>query len=229
MAGRITEAGGEVGAERPSAALSPQEADFVRRVMAGDSLESAYVAASLGHPGAPVEDLLEGSTNLMLEPRVRRYFLLLQRALKARQRVSITPERWASALESIAMVDVGLLMDEQGVTLAPHQLPERIRRAIKEITRRSDGRTTTWTYKFESRLDALELLGRYMGVFQADATNVADVEEQRRTVYWRFIHHMHWGEGLTVAEATEIADSDPARVEAFGRARGLLGVPEAGG
>lgn len=245
----------ELGGERASASLSSQETDFVRRILEGDSLETAYVAAGLLEPpviqGVPVqaarrvvrtdaeetpplpasvEEILEAATDLMGEPRVLRYFALLQKAQRARIRVSMTPERWIAALECIATADVRLLVDANGAGLPPHMLPERIAKAVKEVERRTDAHgNTVWKYKFEDRLSALELLARHMGLLQADRTNESDVEEARRTLVWRYVHHLHWGEGLTVAEALEMAERNPQAVTEWGRARGFLQPVQVGG
>lgn len=248
----------ELGGERASASLSSQETDFVRRVLEGDSLETAYVAAGLLEPpviqGVPVgageparvirmdeaesappppasvEEILEAATDLMGEARVLRYFALLQKAQRARIRVSMTPERWIAALECIATADVRLLVDANGAAVPPHMLPERIAKAVKEVERRTDSHgNVVWKYKFEDRISALDLLARHMGLLQADRTNESDVEEARRTLVWRYVHHMHWGEGLTVAEALEMAERNPQAVTEWGRARGFLQPAQVGG
>jgi phage terminase small subunit len=101
--------------------------------------------------------------------------LLKRRQAQITEESNITVKRIMLEEVCIAYSDLKDLFDEDGNTLPPHELPERIRRAIRSIEikelpkkRQSDPTTYEYKYKLWDKGKALERISKHLGLYERD-------------------------------------------------------------
>lgn len=74
-----------------------------------------------------------------------------------------------------------------------------------------------------ARVSALGLVGKHLGVFQADRTNDADAQaDLLRDIQCRFAIGLHVHDGTPLEEALQIAMKNPLQVEDWAVKKGLM-------
>lgn len=89
------------------------------------------------------------------------------KAIKRRlRRMEITQERVVQELAALAFVDIADMFDEEGKIKNIKDVKEEVRKAIKSFESIRDEKKRTRRFAMHDKLKALELLGKYLGVFK---------------------------------------------------------------
>lgn len=203
--------------------LSPERLAFCEGILAGKGLRVAYEEAGFKAKG---RDAHTNARQLLREPEVQ-YYLAVRR-LELREPTGIEDERVVREMALIAFFDPAELVAE---TIEKPEdiakLPEHVRRLI-----------VGWKYDrhgnlelhLADKLKALDMLARYLGIYQSERRNEADeAANLLRTAFWRYVVARHLHEGLSIAEARGYAERNPEEVQAWARSVGLLRPGQTGG
>lgn len=149
---------GRKGANR----LTPQQRKFVDCYLAGFTAEQAAIEA-----GYSAKNAAQQSTRLLGNQSVKTEIKRQQD--KRSKKLHVTADRIVEELARIAFSDLGaavswgpggvFLKDSEGMDID-------IRRALAEVSETSGGKTTTRRVKLHDKLRALDLLGKYLGMFR---------------------------------------------------------------
>lgn len=113
------------------------------------------------------EDLERLARNFLNRSIVKRY--ISAKMAMHLERLDVTVQRVINELACIAFVDVGEFFGETGKLRPIHEIPENARRALSaldlEQILNGNAKTTSFKAKMHSKEKALELIGKYLGMF----------------------------------------------------------------
>ena len=151
-----------------------------KRVKAGASARATaerrrlFVEAYLtnGHNGAEAakaagyasKHAKREAVRLLALPAVR--LLVSARAQKVAELAEMSTEAWAREVRAIAFSNIGDLVGPDGTLLPIGLLPAPVRAAIASVKVTPNGQTIE--YKFWNKNQALETIGKHLGLFERD-------------------------------------------------------------
>lgn len=192
--------------------LSPEHIEAAEAVLAGYSPMVAWRMAS-------GDTSRVGAVKFQKHPEVQMY--LAVRRMEIRSKKGITESEWLDHVSNIAYLDIAEIAanpPKRAEDLL--ELPEHVRRCIQGWKYDKHG---NFIIEFVSKKAAIDMLGKFMGVFQRDRQNDKDVpSDLLKTVFWQYVTSMHIGTGVSVAVAIMDAKNNPDEVEKWGQAQGLL-------
>ncbi len=160
-----------------------------------------------------------GAVKFQKHPEAQLY--LAVRRMEMRENKGITDEEWLEQVTNIAYFDVAELAanpPKRAEDLL--ELPKHVRMCIQGWKYDTHG---NFVVELVSKKAAIDMLGKYLGVFQKDRVNDADTpSDLLTTLFWKYVISMHIGTGVSVAEAIMDAKNHPAEVEAWAGRQGLL-------
>ncbi len=152
--------------------LSPKQAAFVREYLVDSNATEAAKRA-----GYSPKTAAEQGSRLLRKVKILDAIAAGQKALAAT--AQINAERVIRELATIAFADLGQLYDADGQLLPVNQLPEEARRALAGIKILKGDGSGILEYKLWNKVDALEKLGKHLGLFreQMDVDMAVEVVE----------------------------------------------------
>jgi len=199
-------------AESLTTSLTKEELDACEGILEGYSPLIAYRKAT-------GDTSRRGAVKFQKNPEAQLY--LAVRRMEIRSKKGLTESEWVDQVSTIAYLDIAEVAANPpkgpGDLL---ELPEHVRRCIQGWKWDKHG---NFVVEFVSKKAAIDMLGKFMGVFQKDRTNDADVPtDLLKAAFWKYVISMHIGVGVSVAEAIMDARNNPAEVEKWAKAQGLL-------
>jgi phage terminase small subunit len=153
-----------VATEDTKTKLPPKQMRFVQEYLIDLNASAAYKRA---YPKAKPESALSNSTRLMRKDSI---CMAIKEAQDERsKRVEVTADDVLRELMRLAFVDPRAIMKwgPDGVTLKDSDtLPEDVARCVSEASQTTSLTGGTIRIKMASKLDALEKIGRHLGMFK---------------------------------------------------------------
>lgn len=146
---------------RKSPELSERQRAFVREYLVDLDGRAAAIRAGYSPHGAAVQ-----ACRLLKFKAVSE---AVQKAMAARaHRVEVRADDILRELLRVALADVRQAFDEQGRLLPLHKMPEDVARALAgvEVVELLDGSGVVRKAKFWPKVQALELLGKHLGLLK---------------------------------------------------------------
>jgi hypothetical protein len=196
--------------------LTPEEIEACEGILAGYSPLIAYRKAT-GDPSR------RGAVKFQKHPEAQVY--LAVRRMEIRSKKGLTEADWVDQVSAIAYLDIAeIAANPPGRPQDLVELPKHVRMCIQGWKWDSNG---NFIVEFVSKKAAMDMLAKFMGVYQKDRTNAQDVpSDLLRAAFWKYVISMHIGTGVTVAEAIMDAKNNPDEVEKWAAAQGLLKAGE---
>lgn len=157
--------------------LTPQQRQFVQHIIADPAFNLTEAAKAAGYKLPS-----QAANTLMKNPIVSAAIgNALHKRLQLPQFSELTAERVLLELGYIALANPQQLIAEDGSVLPLEEMPEHIARTVSSIKVKNftdeDGQTTTTTeICFWSKISALELLSKHMGLLKERVEHSMDPE-----------------------------------------------------
>ena len=196
--------------------LTPEMIEACEGMLRGYSALVSYRMAT-GDTSRPA------AIRFMKHPEALMY--LAVRRMEIREKKGITDEEWVEHVSAIAYFDVAELAAN------PPKRPEDLLELPKHVRMCIQGwkwdKNDRFIVELVSKKAAIDMLAKYMGVYQKDRKNDADVPtDLLEATFWKYVMSMHFGTGVTVAEAIMDAKNNPEEVEEWAAKQGLLKAGE---
>ena len=204
------------------------DTDVLSQTLSADMIE-ACEGVLRGYSTAVAWRMATGDTSrggaIKFQKNHEAQMYLAVRRMEIRERKGVTDEEWVEHVSNIAYFDIA------EIAANPPKRPEDLLELPKHVRLCIQG----WKYdknnnlilEFVSKKAAIDMLAKYMGVYQKDRMNDADVpSDLLRAAFWKYVISMHVGTGVSVAEAIMDAKNNPDEVEAWASRQGLLKAGE---
>lgn len=151
--------------------MNERQTRFVEAYLIDPNGKKAAIAAGFSPKGAEVT-----ASKLLRNPKVRR---ALDEAIAARaERVEVKADDVLRELLRLARVDLGEAYDELGNLKSLQDMPADVRRAISGLKTTTEGKgdeaRQVLEVKFWPKVQALELLGKHLGLFPNKVEHALD-------------------------------------------------------
>lgn len=197
-------------------ALTPEMIDACEGVLKGYSPQVAWRMAS-------GDTSKTGAVKFQKHPEAQLY--LAVRRMEMRENKGLKDEEWVENVSNIAYLDIAEIAANPPKSPADLlELPKHIRMCIQGWKYNARG---DFIIELVSKKAALDMLAKFMGVYQKDRVNDADApSDLLKTIFWKYVISCHIGTGVSVAEAIMDAKNNPDEVEAWAGRQGLLKAGE---
>jgi len=196
--------------------LNQRQRRFADLVLEGHAQGRAYELAGYKARGDSAD---VNASRLLGNARVAAYLAERRRVLL--ERSSTTAEAVIEELAAMAFYDPAEIAGHR--LAGPDDiatLPEHVRPAIVGWSWDPQGR---FVPRLANRLGALDLLARYLGLFQRDRVpDERSSDSLLTTPIWRYVFALHVTDGISIAEAEGYARRNPDRVTEWAREVGLI-------
>lgn len=197
-------------------ALTPEMIEACEGQLRGYSPQIAYRMAT-------GDTSRKGAIKFQKHPEAQMY--LAVRRMELREKKGVTDEEWVEHVSNIAYLDIA------EIAAHPPKRPEDLLELPKHVRMCIQGwkfdKFNNMVIEFVSKKAAIDMLAKFMGVYQKDRMNDADVpSDLLKAAFWKYVISMHIGTGVSVAEAIMDAKNNPDEVEAWASKQGLLKAGE---
>jgi len=148
--------------------LTPQQESFAQKVVSGETLSDAY-RASYKAGRMTAKTIHEAASRVAADGKVGARLRAMQAAAAEIATLKAADVLWE--VKTLALADVGGIMNEDGTFRRLHELPPDLRRAVASFEVDKDG---VVKYRFWNKLDALEKAMKHLGLYEQDNRQKTD-------------------------------------------------------